>query len=533
MRRALIVLAILLTSCGQVDLGQAIQQLQPAVAPAVTSEATADAVKQVIERANEAQQKAFATGDTTLMRETATASYYDELTQINTDLARGGVTGFSLVRIEWGDVTITGATAEATAYETWRTTYGDGSQDQRTDRNDYTLVLDGGAWKIQADVQRRDIWTRRRAGADAAGHHDHDTGQDLGHVEQLVGLRRERRHVHVGHRHMGRPAGRSDDDRRGRDVGRHRRRDRDRSHPGRYAGDGDGRRLRHVLSVDRDPPGLLAHHAAPGHGRRHGHRDDHRADERAVADRDGEQHHERLYEKTLRYASSRSSAEWVQEAPSTSRGIVPLDDFGTVRFIAGSAVRDGVNLGLSALGATPVAMINRAGQAIALPSTLGADGSSFVVTRTSAPGSVQGGGRASAAGDSPPGIVAPCAWHAPTGGIALIVCAVARIRIRDARTRPGGCHVRSERAPVVFIATLVLLLAVGQSATAGPNDRKPPKPSPTPTPAPISQPRPPTDLRITALTSYSVSLSVDGRDEQRRDPGIPARHGQQLRTSAR
>jgi hypothetical protein len=99
------------------------------------------------------------------------------------------------------------------------------------------------------------------------------------------------------------------------------------------------------------------------------------------------------YEKTLRYDSSRSSAEWVQEAPSTSRGIVPLSDFGSVRFIAGSAVRDGTTLGLSALGATPVAMVNRAGQLVALPSTLGADGSSFVVTRTSAPGSVQGGGR--------------------------------------------------------------------------------------------------------------------------------------------
>ena len=64
-----------------------------------------------------------------------------------------------------------------------------------------------------------------------------------------------------------------------------------------------------------------------------------------------------------------------------------------MRFLAGSAVRDGKALGLSALGATPVAMVNRAGQAIALPSTLGADGSSFAVTRTSAPGSVQGGGR--------------------------------------------------------------------------------------------------------------------------------------------
>jgi hypothetical protein len=62
------------------------------------------------------------------------------------------------------------------------------------------------------------------------------------------------------------------------------------------------------------------------------------------------------------------------------------------------------------------------------------------------------------------------------------------------------------RALFVFLlATLVLLLAVGDSAAAAP--RKPPKPSPTPTPAPVTQPTPPTDLRITALTSYSVSLS--------------------------
>ena len=94
----------------------------------------------------------------------------------------------------------------------------------------------------------------------------------------------------------------------------------------------------------------------------------------------------------MTYASSRSSAEWVQEAPSSGRGIMPLDDFGTIRFTDGSAVRDGKTMGLSTLGATPVAMINRAGQAVAQPSTLGADGSSFTVTRTSAPGTVQGGG---------------------------------------------------------------------------------------------------------------------------------------------
>ena len=99
------------------------------------------------------------------------------------------------------------------------------------------------------------------------------------------------------------------------------------------------------------------------------------------------------YQRTVTYTSSRSSAEWIQEAPSSGRGIVPLDDFGTVRFTGGSAVRDGKTLDLGALGATPVAMINRAGQAIAQPSTLGTDGSSFAVTRTDAPGNVQGGGR--------------------------------------------------------------------------------------------------------------------------------------------
>jgi hypothetical protein len=61
------------------------------------------------------------------------------------------------------------------------------------------------------------------------------------------------------------------------------------------------------------------------------------------------------------------------------------------------------------------------------------------------------------------------------------------------------------RSAIVFVATLVFLLTVGQSAMGAP--RKPPKPTPTPTPAPMSEPKPPTDLRITGLTSYSVSLA--------------------------
>jgi hypothetical protein len=394
MRRALIVLAILLTSCGQVDLGQAIQQLQPAVAPAATTEATADAVKQVIERANEAQQKAFVTGDVALMRETATPAYFDELRQINTDLARGGVIGFSLVRIEWGDVTISGATAAATAYETWRTNYGDGSQDLRTDRNDYSLVLENGAWKIQADVQGG--VTSRSGNAPAQTQPDStrttparitDTSSNWSGYVANGGTYTSVTGTWVVPQVAATTTGAD----------------------ATWVGIGG------VTGTDLIQAGTQATVTGDGSVTYSAWTeilpDFSRTTPLQVAAGDtvtvtiAEQTNgvwlivmvnnttSDSYEKTLRYDSSRSSAEWVQEAPSTTRGIVPLSDFGTVRFIAGSAVRDGVAMGLSSLGATPVAMVNRAGQAIALPSTLGADGSSFVVTRTSAPGSVQGGGR--------------------------------------------------------------------------------------------------------------------------------------------
>lgn len=397
MRKLLIGLAIVLTSCGgQVDLGRIVQQLPVVVAPpAITSEATAEAVKQVVERANQAQEKAFVTGDVSLMRDTATAAHYEELTQINRDLARAGVIGFSLVRIEWGDVSVSGQTAAATAYETWRTTYSDGSQDQRTDRNDYTLLLESGLWKIQTNVQpsaqsvapgsgtaptQPDTSTTTPARiSDTSsnwsgyvangGTYTSVTGTWIVPTVSATTSGADATWVGIGGV-------------TGTDL----------IQAGTQATvTGSGAVTYSAwteILPDYSRPAPLE--VNPG-------------DSVTVTiteqtsgmwsivmvnntTRDS-------YEKTLRYSSSRSSAEWIQEAPSTDRGIVPLSDFGTVRFLAGSAVRDGVSMGLSALGATPVAMVNRAGQAIALPSTLGADGSSFAVTRTDAPGTVQGGGR--------------------------------------------------------------------------------------------------------------------------------------------
>ena len=398
MRKLLVGLAIVLASCGpQVDLGRVITQLQPpavATPATVTSEASTDAVKQVIEAANQAQQKAFTTGDTSLMRDNATAAYYDELTQINTDLARGGVIGFTLVRIEWGDVTITGTTAAATAFETWRTTYSDGSQDQRTDRNDYALVLDSGAWKITADVQPSAQSVTPGSGTAPAqpdtssttparisdtssnwsgyvangGTYTSVTGTWI--VPQVGATTTGADATWVG---IGGVSGT------------------DLIQAGTQATVSGGS-VSYDAWIEMLPQSsrTISLNVTAG-------------DSVTVSITEQSSGQwlismtnnttKSSYQRTVTYASSRSSAEWVQEAPSSGRGIIPLDDFGTVRFTDGSAVRDGKMMGLSALGATPVAMINRSGQAIAQPSTIGPDGSSFAVTRTSAPGTVQGGGR--------------------------------------------------------------------------------------------------------------------------------------------
>src|SRR2546425_2673655 len=115
--------------------------------------AAAAAVKDVITHANQAQAQAYARNDPTLMRATATDSYYQELVQTNQGIQSSGAQSIALVNLEWVDVTVSGTTANAVTNETWRTTYTDGSVADSVDRNEYTLVLQSGAWKISADVQ--------------------------------------------------------------------------------------------------------------------------------------------------------------------------------------------------------------------------------------------------------------------------------------------------------------------------------------------------------------------------------------------
>ncbi len=98
---------------------------------------------------------------------------------------------------------------------------------------------------------------------------------------------------------------------------------------------------------------------------------------------------QQTWQNTIAYQSSRSSAEWVEEAPVAGRvGLLPLDNFGQVTFSNATSVENGQARTPAQAGAQPITMNNGAGQALAQASVLAANGSGFTVARTSAPATV-------------------------------------------------------------------------------------------------------------------------------------------------
>jgi ketosteroid isomerase-like protein len=123
-----------------------------AVANGVTADATTQqAIQDVIRKLDEAQAQAIASNDPNVMAPTATADFYQQQVAINQDLVNNGVTEVKLLNLEWGQISVAGNTATATVYETWSTTFDDGTTEQARDRNVYTLVQENGTWKVQAD----------------------------------------------------------------------------------------------------------------------------------------------------------------------------------------------------------------------------------------------------------------------------------------------------------------------------------------------------------------------------------------------
>ncbi len=80
--------------------------------------------------------------------------------------------------------------------------------------------------------------------------------------------------------------------------------------------------------------------------------------------------------------AQRSSAEWIAEAPSSSGGILPLADFGTVNFSSCTATVGTASGSIGSFGSfvQVITMVTSSGTIKAQPSALSSSGSGFSVT---------------------------------------------------------------------------------------------------------------------------------------------------------
>ena len=380
-----VLLAIALVAIAAVDLSRFVGGLAPSLPRigAVVDGAAQqrDAVKDVVRRSNEAQATAFNGGDPTAMRSYATDDFYQQMTRTNRDLAASGVTRIELVGIDWGEISVDGGSAKATTFETWRSTYRDGSSDETTARNDYVLVMDGGAWKVSSDEQPSAALqpapqTRTDTGAPTAARAFSTSSNWSGYAATggtFTSVTGTWTVPTVSTATSGADA---------TWVGIGGVESRDLIQAGTQATVSGGD-VEYVAWIEMLPaasrPVSLA--VRPGDSvtvtiTQQG------PEDWSIAIRNNSTGGR--YATTVQYRSTNSSAEWVQEAPSIGRGTVALDSFGAVRFTAASAVRDGKTQDLSAIGAEAITMINADRQPLATPSVIGDDGASFTVTRTDA-----------------------------------------------------------------------------------------------------------------------------------------------------
>jgi hypothetical protein len=399
---ALVIIAVIgVAAVGRLNGDAPVAQLAPVAtvtAPAVSRIVAAQdqdvnsAIQQVIQRSNDEQVTAIANRDPSLMSDTLTSDHYQQLVQINQDLLDHGVSSISLLRLDWGAINVSGSSATAITYETWRTTFADGSTEQSRDQNNYALVLDNGAWKIQAD--------------------DHPTSAaappSQRPVPSVPGIpdNQNTSHNWSGYAATGGsytavsgtwtvPAF-SPDGTFGIDAawvgigGVH---SRDLIQAGTEQTVSGAGRTQYEAWIETLPQAsrTVALSVHPG-------------DSVSVSIAEQTTNNWLIqfqnnttgqsYQETVAYTSSHSSAEWVEEAPSAGRGgVLPLSNFGSIDFTNGTAVKDGQTVTIASAGARPVTMINANAQALAVPGKLNDDGASFSVARTNTPATTTAGPR--------------------------------------------------------------------------------------------------------------------------------------------
>lgn len=89
------------------------------------------------------------------------------------------------------------------------------------------------------------------------------------------------------------------------------------------------------------------------------------------------------YTTNVTYASSASSAEWIEEMPESGNTLLQLDQYGSVTFNDAGATVNGIAEGISQTNAQPMTMINGSGQTLSSVSAISA-AQGFTVTRSTA-----------------------------------------------------------------------------------------------------------------------------------------------------
>jgi hypothetical protein len=355
----------------------------------------------VVQQANQEQQQALSRNDPTLMQDTATPDYFQELAQTQRGLQTGGVTAIKLLALKWGPISLQGTNAQGTTTETWQTSYADGSTQQSTDLNVYTLVQHGAGWLIAADEHPNMPLGQPVPGGSTAPQAPSAPTAPAPRPTTPSGAS---------------PAPGADQSR---------------NWAGYSASGGPFTSVSGSWTVPNvAPSGTLGSADATWVGIGGVTSDDLlQAGTQATVDSPGQvtysawvealpqasqtvpltvkpgdtitvtlaqqasglwqvqivnQTTGQRYQTSVQYRSSLSSAEWIEEAPaavSTGVRIVPLDNFGQVQFQHGTATLNGRTVTIAQAGATPITMYGRGEQVLTQTSPLSSDGGSFTVTR--------------------------------------------------------------------------------------------------------------------------------------------------------
>ena len=337
-------------------------------------------------RGNAAQIEAFTSHDPTRLAETASGAYYQTLVRTNQGLFDGGATVIELVNLEWGPITVSGASASATTFETWRTSFSEGPTEFSRDRNIYHLVRDAvGVWKVagddrpdargqrpttppapdvpsppSTDVQPGPSTSRNWSGYAARGGTftsvsatwtipqlavDGPFGADATWIG--IGGLRSRDLIQAGTQQA-------------------------------VSGTGTVVYQAWIETLpDVSHPVPLT--VLPGESVTIS--VDQQAGDTWLISFTNLTSGQTL-QRTVPYVSTVSSAEWIEEAPFARRRVLPLSQFTSLTFTSASAVKDGQSLTPADLNARAISLIDDTGRTVAVPSPLSPDGSSFTVTRT-------------------------------------------------------------------------------------------------------------------------------------------------------